>query len=283
MPELPEVETIVRELAPRLRGRIWLGVESHWSRTAPDAAAMAGLAGQRVRRVFRRGKYICLEFEGGAVVTVHLRMSGRLSFAGEAEPAKHVRLEFRLEGVSPLLLVDPRKFARVRLVAPGSPLLPELGPEPRDEETVRGVLAGVTSRRGAKAVLLDQTVLAGIGNIYADEILFAAGIHPLRSLPSLTPAQRERLARAVVAVLEEGIAHGGTTLSDYYTPSGQPGRHAGHVQVYGRDGKACFRCGAIIARTVAGGRTTRFCPRCQRLAGEEPPSPCSPVKKSNPM
>jgi len=283
MPELPEVETIVRELAPRLTGRVWLGTELHWSRTAPDFAAMADLSGQRIQRVFRRGKYACLEFTGGAVVTVHLRMSGRLSFAGGSDSQDHVRLVFHLRGVPPLWLVDPRKFARVRLVAPGSPLLPDLGPEPLDVVTVRAALARVTSRRGAKAVLLDQTVLAGIGNIYADEILFAAGVHPHRPLPTLTLAQRDRLAQAVVAVLEEGIAHGGTTISDYYTPRGEPGRHAGHVQVYGRDGKACFRCGAIIERTVAGGRTTRFCPRCQRTAVEESTSLRISAKKSNSM
>ncbi len=268
MPELPEVETIVRELAPQLSGLNYLGAEVFWARTAPDFAAMGGLKNQRVCRVFRRGKYICLEFSGGATLTIHLRMSGRLSLIGHPAVPDYGRMVLRFAGLSPLWLVDARKFARVRLTGAGEPLLPGLGPEPLALETVRLVLSGVTSRRGAKAVLLDQTVLCGIGNIYADEILFAAGVHPHQPVPSLSPRKLARLARAVVAVLSEGIAHGGTTLADYFTPAGEPGSHGGHVQVYGRDGEPCFYCGTTLAKTLAGGRTTRFCPRCQPLTAK---------------
>ena len=274
MPELPEVETIVRGLGPALRGR---RVTSVWSSGLALRLArpvdIAGLRAVSVKRAFvdvrRRGKYILLVTDEGAGegVCVHLGMTGRLRVQPASEArAPHTHVVFGLAGGDELRYVDPRRFG---WVAPGTPLaalpaLAELGPDPLaelDAATLARELDGV--RAPIKAFLLDQTRVAGLGNIYVCEALFGAGIHPK------TPAGRVRrrapeLLAAIRKTLEGGIARRGTTLRDYVDADGFAGDNAAALLVYGREGEPCTVCGAKIRRRVDAARSTFFCARCQR-------------------
>ena len=274
MPELPEVETIVRGLGPALRGR---RVTSVWSSGLALRLArpvdIAGLRAVSVKRAFvdvrRRGKYILLVTDEGAGegVCVHLGMTGRLRVQPASEArAPHTHVVFGLAGGDELRYVDPRRFG---WVAPGAPLaalppLAELGPDPLaelDAATLARELDGV--RAPIKAFLLDQTRVAGLGNIYVCEALFGAGIHPK------TPAGRVRrrapeLLAAIRKTLEGGIARRGTTLRDYVDADGFAGDNAAALLVYGREGEPCTVCGSKIRRRVDAARSTFFCARCQR-------------------
>ena len=274
MPELPEVETIVRGLGPALRGR---RVTSVWSSGLALRLArpvdIAGLRAVSVKRAFvdvrRRGKYILLVTDEGAGegVCVHLGMTGRLRVQPASEArAPHTHVVFGLAGGDELRYVDPRRFG---WVAPGTPLaalpaLAELGPDPLaelDAATLARELDGV--RAPIKAFLLDQTRVAGLGNIYVCEALFGAGIHPK------TPAGRVRrrapeLLAAIRKTLEGGIARRGTTLRDYVDADGFAGDNAAALLVYGREGEPCTVCGSKIRRRVDAARSTFFCARCQR-------------------
>jgi len=265
MPELPEVETIVRRLRPRLTGRRISRLELLWPRTLYGnlEAANAELQNQHVNAVERRGKYIrlCLQ---DLQLTIHLRMSGRVVFDCSHENPNHIRARIHFADTEYLTLVDARKFARIQLWPPDQPFLPRLGPEPLNSITVREVLDALVSQRPIKAALLDQHVLAGIGNIYADESLFQARIHPLTPACDLTPQQKFRLAAAVPCVLEAAIRGLGTTLNDYRDPNHRPGVFQHQLQAYQRTGQPCFECGTPIARIVVGRRGTHFCPKCQK-------------------
>jgi formamidopyrimidine-DNA glycosylase len=272
MPELPEVETIVRGLAPVLRGRrvtgVWTsGLGLRLARPVDVRGLRALTVGKTVRAVERRGKYITLELAPGAGVCIHLGMTGRLRVQPAGAPrATHTHVVFSLAGGDELRFVDPRRFG---FVAPGDPLaalpaLASLGPDPLRELDAEALAAALaTSRAPLKAFLLDQGRVAGLGNIYVCEALFGARLHPR------TPARRARgraaaLLAAVRATLEGGIARRGTTLRDYVDADGFAGDNAAALQVYGREGEPCPACGAPVKRQVDAARSTFFCARCQR-------------------
>lgn len=279
MPELPEVETIRRTLAPRLTGRVVREVQvatpAVWRRGDP-----AALPGCRVLGVGRRGKHLLIPLErpdaggagGGAglVLHVHLGMTGRLLFVPRGGPLPECHLHARLafDG-GELCYQDTRRFGYLEVLPPealeGDPGL-RLGPEPLDPPVtarrLREVLAG--RRAPVKAVLLDQRVLAGVGNIYADEALHRAGVNPLRPAGELGEGEVAAVAEALREVLEEAIAARGTTFSDYRDGEGRPGGFGPRLRVYGREGEPCPRCGHPVTRGRLGGRSTYFCPCCQK-------------------
>ncbi|OQA41480.1 MAG: Formamidopyrimidine-DNA glycosylase [Chloroflexi bacterium ADurb.Bin325] len=272
MPELPEVETVVRELRPQLVGRQFADASIDWPRTlaTPDPTELADrLAGRRVVEVGRRGKYILILLDSGDTLIVHLRMTGHLTVVSQADPAGqngHVRARFDLADGDRLVFTDMRKFGRIWLVSDASTVIGKLGPEPLGWDfTPEELAARLRGRRTAiKALLLDQTVVAGVGNIYADEALFRAGIHPLRNGASLTDDEVAALHAALRAVLNESIDKNGTLLRDYRTPYGTEGAFYQQLRVYQRTGQPCPRCGAPIERIRVTQRSTHFCPRCQR-------------------
>jgi formamidopyrimidine-DNA glycosylase len=275
MPELPEVETYVRELAPVLAGRQVTAAEVRWPRTiaapSPDEFT-AGIVGQRFARFDRRGKYMLLGLASGATLIVHLRMTGRLQVGEPAFlPDKHTHVLLDLDDGRRLYYQDSRKFGRLWLVPDPAPVLRRLGPEPFGQELTLEHLAGRLAGRTAtiKALLLDQSILAGVGNIYADEALFHARIHPARPAGSLSSGEITALIGAVAQVLAEGVAHGGSSLGDsgltnYVRPGGEQGGYQGDHKVFHRTGKPCYLCGTPVERIVLAQRSTHFCPNCQR-------------------
>jgi len=276
MPELPEVETIVRGLQPLLAGQTIAGMaHCDWPPTLAgyDPAAFgATLAGEPIAGVRRRAKYILVLLGSGRALAIHLRMTGGLTYQPQAQPpGKSTRLILDLAGGSQLHFTDTRKFGRVRLLAPDAlgAFLESLGPEPLlDDFTLERFRERLQRRRGQlKPALLDQRVFVGLGNIYADEALYRSQIHPLRAIPTLTPDETARLYNAVREVLAQGIANRGTSISDYRDARGEPGSNQEQLLAYGQTGHPCSRCGAPIERTVVGGRGTHFCPRCQPLPG----------------
>ncbi len=271
MPELPEVEYVARQLRETLPGRRIVGVETRWERSiqgmAPEEFATE-VSGREVTRVGRRAKYLLLTLDDGRLLIIHRRMSGNLLLwkPGEPEPP-YARVIFTLDDGRRLYYTDPRKFGRVALAAPEA--LPatfaSLGPEPLEEAFTPAALAErlAGQSRAIKATLLDQRVVAGLGNIYADESLFRAGIHPLRPAGSLTPDEIARLHSGIQGALTTGIAHGGTTFGRHRDIYNEAGVNLEHVEVYRRAGQPCLRCGAPIERIVVAQRSTHFCPHCQ--------------------
>jgi formamidopyrimidine-DNA glycosylase len=267
VPELPEVETIRAELEPRLVGRELRRVEILDPRlTRPiDLFEVAEeLEGDRIVAVERRGKYLVLRLESGLALLVHLRMTGGFHW----QPTTHERAVLQLDDGTRLVYRDIRRFG-TWLVLEDVELDPYLatknGPEPLGPRFTAQWLASALARRRAplKAVLLDQRVVAGLGNIYADEALWRARLNPLRPANTLERDEVARLHRAIRAALRTGIARQGSTLRDYATPNGASGSMQEEFRVYGRDGLPCPRCGTPIAKTRAGGRGTWYCPRCQ--------------------
>ncbi|MBM3306628.1 MAG: bifunctional DNA-formamidopyrimidine glycosylase/DNA-(apurinic or apyrimidinic site) lyase [Candidatus Aminicenantes bacterium] len=271
MPELPEVETIARGLEPRLRGRAVAAVEllhrPLLRRGGPKA--LAALKGRRILGVRRRGKMLFIELEGRRTLVFHLKMTGQFLFSPAAEPRdKHTRLVLRFEdGRDELRFHDIRKFGFL-LCVDGDPAcacgeLAALGPEPL-EIGLPDFAALLKQRRARiKALLLDQTALAGIGNIYADEMLFDAGIHPRKPASALSRAAVGRLHAAMRKILTQAIAEGGSTLQDFRDAEGREGNYQDSHMVYGRAGEPCPVCGSAIRRIIVAGRGTHFCPRCQ--------------------
>ncbi|MBC7104555.1 MAG: bifunctional DNA-formamidopyrimidine glycosylase/DNA-(apurinic or apyrimidinic site) lyase [Firmicutes bacterium] len=271
MPELPEVETIRRTLAPLLVGRTITACRVSLPKVLdhrdPDSFVGA-VVGRKIEDLTRRGKYLLFHLSGGRVLVVHLRMTGRLIYhppeVGPEEPVKHTHVIFGLEDGATLHYVDPRRFGRLRL-APAPARLDSLGPEPLDggfsPEVFRRHLSG--RRRRIKALLLDQAFLAGLGNIYADEALYRARIHPERPADRLTAREARALYRAIREVLDEAIRYRGTSIVDYVDGRGRPGEFQLRLNVYGRGGEPCPACGTPIARTRVASRGTYFCPRCQ--------------------
>lgn len=273
MPELPEVETVRRQLDPAMRGRAI--VEVWIDPTAPSL--LRGLTpeqfrdavrGRRIERLRRRGKWLILDLAGGISFVVHLRMTGRLLHRRPLDPPdpyEHARL--LLDDGSQLRWCDVRKFGTWDLVLDPSEVTGAIGPEPLDEAfDARALLAAAAGRRASiKSVLLDQRRIAGLGNIYVDEALWRAGIHPQRPAGSITAAEAARLQPAIVAVLLESLESGGSTLRDYRDAAGRRGSYQTRWQVYKREGEPCYSCGADIVRIVVGGRGTRYCPGCQTL------------------
>ena len=263
MPELPEVETTRRRLLPLLAGKRLLEVRHQ----DPLRYRHTERARERVvEGVGRRGKFLLLALSGGLEMVVHLGMTG--GFRLERTP--HTRAEFLLEeGI--LHFHDPRRFGRIWVVDRGDyreiPLLRRLGPEPLSEDfTLEAFFQGLKrSRKPLKALLLDQTLAAGVGNIYADEALFRAHLSPFRPGKEVSEEEASRLFQALREVLSQAVALGGSTLSDrtYQQPDGLPGGFQERHAVYGRAGLPCPRCGAPIAKGVVSGRGTHYCPRCQ--------------------
>ena len=275
MPELPEVETVRRELAATLVGRTVTEVAVHGPRTVRRQSVRrfrAGLTGRRVLDVRRHGKYLLIGCDGGTLV-VHLRMTGRLSLEDGAPGGviPHTHAVLSLDDGRRLRFVDPRTFGELFFATEGDQLLADtvgrLGPDAADGGIGPEALGRLVGRRrtSLKAFLLDQSMIAGIGNIYADEICFAAGLRPDRSTATLGADDLARLAVAVRAVLSRAVGSRGTSLGDggYRDLFGDPGGFQAEHAVYGRGGKPCPRCGTAIEKSRLVGRSTHWCPRCQ--------------------
>ena len=273
MPELPEVETVRGRLEPLLVGRRFEHVEIFDPRLtqpfAPDAVADE-LRGERVRALERRGKYLVLRFESGRALLIHLRMTGSLQHggAGGLPDDPHRRAVVTLDDGSDVAYRDVRRFGTWLLAADGEVepyLAARLGVEPLAAGFTAKVLAERLAGRRApiKAALLDQRAVAGLGNIYVDEALWYARVHPLRPAGELEPEDLRRLQRGVRRSLQAGIARQGATLRDYALPDGAEGAMQHEFKVYGRQGEPCFRCGTPIEKIRAAGRGTWYCPRCQ--------------------
>lgn len=275
MPELPEVETVRRTLSDPLVGRrierVRLAQFPGVIGDGPPDRFAALVCGRTVTGCRRRAKYLLLDLDDGTVLVVHLRMTGQLGVerAG-APPLRFEHLALELDDGSELRFADQRKFGRVlHLEAEAARALEaRFGPEPLESGFTAAWLERALARRPGKlkSVLLDQDVVAGLGNIYADEALFRARLHPERPANGLSPEEVRRLHRALRAVLSEGITHRGTTFSSYRDASGREGENQRNLRVYGQGGRGdCPRCGYPLERTVVGGRGTSFCPRCQRM------------------
>lgn len=272
MPELPEVETLKTELHRDLAGLVLLkAVIFQPSLVMADAKSLPGiLSGKKISAVSRRAKYIVVQFEGEIALWIHLGMTGRLYWAdSEAENARHVHLQFHFEGKpGKLLLQDPRRFGAVYLTQGKEDGWPEslrkLGPEPLEiSETEFSDL--FQNRSGSiKNLLLNQRILAGMGNIYADESLFRAGIRPQRKAGRIQTPVLSGLYRAVHEVLTEAIRFGGSSIDDYRRTDGTRGDFQERHRVYGRTGKPCVSCETPIRRLVISGRSAHYCPRCQK-------------------
>ncbi|HET7662070.1 MAG TPA: bifunctional DNA-formamidopyrimidine glycosylase/DNA-(apurinic or apyrimidinic site) lyase [Rhodanobacteraceae bacterium] len=270
MPELPEVETTRRGIAPYLEGR---RVERVTLRR-PDlrwpipAAIRKTLPGQRIDSIERRAKYLLLNTAVGSAL-LHLGMSGSLRILTPDTPAgKHDHYDLLLDSGSVLRFNDPRRFGCLLWQPPGEthPLLAELGPEPLSADFDGDHLWHLSRGRSAaiKTFLMDQAVVVGVGNIYASEALFVAGIHPARPAGRVSRERYRLLAAAVQGILTHAIERGGTTLRDFIRPDGAPGYFEQELMVYGRMGEPCRRCGTLIRARVLGQRNTFFCVRCQR-------------------
>jgi formamidopyrimidine-DNA glycosylase len=274
MPELPEVETTARGLRPRLVGRrITSAGEVDWPNMLPNADAAeleAALPGKVVEAIDRRGKYLIIRLSSGAALVIHRKMSGNLVLQPPDSPReRHTHLVLTFDDSTELRFVDARKFGRIYYFASTAALddflAGRLGPEPLDDLTPARLAALLRGRRRRlKSLLLDQTFLAGIGNLYADEALWSARLHPSRSGGSLKPAEIRRLALSIREVLERGIEHRGTSFSIYVDATGEPGVHQDFLQAYGRAGQPCARCTRPIERCVIAQRGTWLCPHCQR-------------------
>lgn len=274
MPELPEVETLVRDLRSELVGRTFQRVEiiraDVW-RTPIAGMLPSLLPGERVVAVDRRGKYILIELHSGDHLMVHLGMTGHLLVCKpDAGVAKHTHFRALLDDGRELRFDDVRRFGRMafgsRLALEDAKVLPRLGVEPLTAAFSQEAFDLLMRRtvRAVKAALLDQAGIAGLGNIYIDEACFLAGVRPTRRCNRLTRAERAKLRAAIQAVLVKAIANRGSSVDDYRDIWNAEGRHQDALQVYGRGGEACFTCGGVLRRTVVAGRTTVYCPRCQR-------------------
>jgi formamidopyrimidine-DNA glycosylase len=274
MPELPEVETVARDLRGLIVGAEIIGASVSWPRTLRNLAPHAfdaAVRGRRIEGVGRRGKQLVVDLSGRAALTIHLKMTGQL-FVVPAERTvdPYVRLVLHFGDARDLRFRDIRKFGRVGFYEGIDDPLAELGAEPLDDElTLPAVRRLIRGRRGRlKSLLLDQSFLAGVGNIYADEALWRARLHPLRSASSLRPPDVARLYRSIRAVLSEAVEHRGSSIDDYTAPEGD-GEMQERLDVYQRAGQPCRRCGRPIRRVVVGGRATHFCSWCQRLASAD--------------
>jgi formamidopyrimidine-DNA glycosylase len=281
MPELPEVETIARELRPLVSDAaisdVWFDWPNQIKHPAPASFA-AALVGRTVVGVERRAKWLVFELSESAVLAIQVKMTGQLTVVPASEPRdRHVHATFTFSDGRQLRLRDTRKFARLgvfrrdeagRLLGAdeAAELFAGFGPEPLDPAfTASAMRARLARRKGRlKTLLMDQAFVAGVGNIYADEALWRARLHPLRSAAGLNADQARRLHRAVREVLAEAIERRGSSVDDYLPPQG-PGTMQRFLNVYGRQGKACPRCGRPVRRVVINARSTHFCSWCQRL------------------
>jgi len=275
MPELPEVETVRRRLAPVLEGRRFEHVridDPRLTRPLDRDEVARELQSERVAQVDRRGKYLIVRFDSGRALLIHLRMTGSLlhAAAGKLPDDPHRRAVIRLDDGSDVAYRDVRRFGTWLLLEPDEAeayVDARVGREPLGEAYKAKHLAERLRGRRApvKAAILDQRTVAGVGNIYADEALWRARIHPLTPAAALAPDEIRALHRALRRALEQGIARQGSTLRDYRTLDGEPGSMQHEFKVYGRDGEPCERCGTPIDKIRVAGRGTWYCPSCQRL------------------
>jgi len=287
MPELPEVETVCRQLDPELAGRRIERLEvidPRWSRPVAPEELSAAVDGAAIRGLGRRGKYLLLALDGERTLVMHLRMTGNLVLVegrAKLDPSegrrlyenerstseRHLRARFRLDDGRELWFTDPRRFGEAFLIddADLARRFERLGVEPLSGAFTAEALAAMAAGRTAplKSFLLDQAGIAGVGNIYADEALFRARLHPLSPAGSMKPEHHEALRDAVVAALEAGIEGGGASIDDYRDGRGEQGTMQDEFLVHTRKGEPCPRCGAPIARIVVSGRSTYYCPSCQ--------------------
>jgi formamidopyrimidine-DNA glycosylase len=273
MPELPEVEVIRRGLAPEVVGRRFLGVEvgPNSLRRQSSLEELCRLTcGRKILDLRRRGKYLLFDLEEGATLLIHLGMTGRLLLVRPPYPnLPHTHVIFRMEEDLQLVLQDVRRFGQVLAYPPGvePPPLAQVGREPFSPEVTAAWLAEQARGRSRpiKNFLLDGRVVAGIGNIYACEILFAARLHPAAPVSGLSRADWQRVLRETRRILKAAILKGGTTVSDYLNSRGETGLFQLELLAYGREGEPCVRCGTPIARLIQAGRSSFFCPACQKL------------------
>ncbi len=277
MPELPEVESLRRILVRTAVGRtivsVRIGEKRLRRRVTQDFSAT--VEGRRIVKLSRRAKYLIIELDGDHVILVHLGMSGSLTHrhrgfdAGDFDP-RHDHLEFSLDDASQLVYNDPRRFGMVLLVEraalASTAELKGLGPEPLSRAFNANYLGDkARGRTGAiKNLIMDQRIVAGIGNIYASEILFRAGVRPTRRAGRVTRSEIEKIAAAVPVILRAAIGGNGTTFRSYRDSRGQPGRFATRLRVYGREGEPCYTCSTPIRNVIVGQRASFYCPKCQR-------------------
>jgi formamidopyrimidine-DNA glycosylase len=273
MPELPEVETVRRTLAPAIGASVvavWDSGKGLHMHRKPPRARLRKLAGSRIVGIRRHGKYLLVDFDHDLTMLVHLGMTGRLLVVPGASPrAKHTHLLLSLKDGRELRFVDARRFGQIDVLARGSeashPALAQLGPDPMVHGLDAEALHALAKRRKTtlKAFVLDQSVVAGVGNIYASEALWRAKLRPGARALGLSSAGATRLATAIHEVLERALTKGGTSLRDFVDASGTRGENADYLWVYGRAGEPCPRCKSRIRRTVHQGRATYYCPTCQ--------------------
>jgi formamidopyrimidine-DNA glycosylase len=288
MPELPEVETVARQLEPELEGRRIEALEvldPRWSRPLAPEALAAQVSGATIEGLGRRGKYLLLALDGARTLVMHLRMTGNLVlvegeevidpsegrrlYEGErSASARHLRARFVLDDGREVWFTDPRRFGEAFLIEDSrlqARFAGRVGIEPLSEEFTAAALGEIAAGRTAplKSFLLDQKGVAGVGNIYADEALFRARLHPLSPAGSMKPEHSRALRDGVVAALEAGIDAGGSSIDDYRDGRGEKGRMQERFLVHTREGEPCPSCGGAIARIVVSGRSTYFCPSCQ--------------------
>jgi formamidopyrimidine-DNA glycosylase len=288
MPELPEVETVVRQLEPEVEGHRIERLEvldERWSRPVPPEQLGSAVSGATIEHLGRRGKYILMGLDGGRTLVMHLRMTGnlilregdevidpsegrRLYESERSAEERHLRARFVLDDARELWFTDPRRFGEAFLIGDDDQLderFAKLGVEPFSPEFTPAALGEMATGRTAplKSFLLDQSKIAGVGNIYADEALFRAELHPLSPAGSMKHEHAEALRDAVIAALEAGIDAGGSSIDDYRDARGEKGGMQDEFLVHTREGGDCLRCDGTIVRIVVGGRSTYFCPACQ--------------------
>ena len=267
MPELPEVETIKNELLPYVVGRSISGVTLFWERMLrqPSLAEFySRILGQKITGIGRRGKYLIFSLNSGESLIIHLKMSGSL-LIGKDTPPRYTRAVIHLDNGTSIFFRDPRKFGKMQLVKDKSEILSKLGHEPLEPDFTPQLFTQRLSKRKApiKAVLIDQNFIAGIGNMYADEALFSAGIHPLRPANSLSSGEIRRLYQAIQGVLKTAIGNKGASVNTYFRPGGETGSAHFQFRVAHRGGKSCPVCGTVIERIPIRHRGSYFCPKCQ--------------------
>ena len=269
MPELPEVETVKNELTPHIVERKLTGITLLWEGVVRQPSAedfRSRLIGQKIAGLVRHGKYLVANLTSDDLLVIHLKMSGSLLIGRDSsEPPQYTRAIIHLDDGTNIFFCDPRKFGAMWLVKDSGSITKKLGPEPLEDDFTPQVLAERLKNRKApiKALLCDQSVIAGIGNMYADEALFAARIHPLRPGGSLSPDEIEHLHHAIQQILRAAIDNKGASIVNYYRPSGEMGTAHFEFKVAHGRGKTCPICGRPIQRIAVRNRGTYFCPKCQ--------------------
>ncbi len=275
MPELPEVQTVVNDLNKlNLSGRTITHAAVFWPRTIADISAnefCRRVQSHRIQQIRRRAKYVVIELDRGLSLLIHLRMTGRLNWeAKDKERNKHEHVILTLDHEHELRFQDTRKFGRIFLTDAPQTILGKLGPEPLEEEFTMERLLGIVhkSKRQIKPLLLDQNVLAGLGNIYVDEALWEAGVHPTRAANTLNDHEIAALHQSIPNVLHKGLRNMGTSLGtgkgNFYSVSSRRGRNSDELNVFRRTGEACPKCHATIERLIVAQRSSHICPKCQR-------------------